>query len=396
MRMIDNARFLFGRLLPQCLRCDRQRPPVKSMSHWCVAIAAWSVLCPVGADAQSPGLFTSRLAWESATGDVTNIGFDGLAPVGGFTVLRHRKRPASFEREVRWPESDQRPPAALLARGRPGFLPPFYDWGSGPVLHGPPVPPGPSGEGGAGSHITMSLPGYVTAVGTDIMSFQNYASSFTVVVTTTTGSYPFTVETAGPPNRTFVGFTSSVAIRSVSYYATDGFPVLHNVAFGSAIRLRTTQDQPDDITGPQVHVVYALPSDAIDDQSDTKGAISNSWSPRFRPGCATRRQASGCGSTRSMGPLILPFLRLPRTDADIRSYGASARSQIELEFSKAGLLSPGKILLVSSTVEAATFPAAAPHGRRPSLDRWSPCICTVGRQGRPRATPTCLALLRRL
>jgi hypothetical protein len=41
---------------------------------------------------------------------------------------------------------------------------------------------------------------------------------------------------------------------------------------------RSTVDRPDDFPGYQIHVVYALPSDGVDEQLDTKGKIATSIS----------------------------------------------------------------------------------------------------------------------
>jgi hypothetical protein len=37
---------------------------------------------------------------------------------------------------------------------------------------------------------------------------------------------------------------------------------------------RSTVDRPDDISGSQVHVVYAIPSDGTDRELDTNGVIA--------------------------------------------------------------------------------------------------------------------------
>jgi hypothetical protein len=114
----------------------------------------------------------------------------------------------------------------------PQFFRSFYDWGSGPVLHGPPDYVAPSGAGGPDSHILTTLPGNVTAVGSDIMSFLQYASGFRVVVSTGGQEFMFNVPSFPYPMRAFVGFVSASPISAIRFRATGGFPVLDNFVLG--------------------------------------------------------------------------------------------------------------------------------------------------------------------
>src|SRR5688572_28263625 len=45
-------------------------------------------------------------------------------------------------------------------------------------------------------------------------------------------------------------------------------------AYGPSLP-RTTTDRPDDVTGPQLHVMYALPSDGVDRALDVNGTLKN-------------------------------------------------------------------------------------------------------------------------
>jgi hypothetical protein len=74
----------------------------------------------------------------------------------------------------------------------PGFYLPYYDWGSGAVLLGAQY-----------GTINAALPSGVTAVGSDIFSFENYASDF--VINLSTGD-SVTVSSSDYPIRSFVGF----------------------------------------------------------------------------------------------------------------------------------------------------------------------------------------------
>ena len=75
--------------------------------------------------------------------------------------------------------------------------------------------------------------------------------------------------------------------------------------------LRTTRDQPDDISGPQIHVVYALPSDIEDGNLDRYGDIARSFEAiqnwlSEEIGVRLRLDTHG-------GELDVTFLRLPFT-----------------------------------------------------------------------------------
>ena len=121
------------------------------------------------------GLFTSRTAWEASVSNPTNITFEGIAPGGGFTFFDTPSgltlSGVNFEGVA--PSNTQLP--FYLRVVDPLFGPALYDWGSGAILHGPPVPIGPQGEGGPNSHIHVTLPKGVTSFGTDIMSILQYA-----------------------------------------------------------------------------------------------------------------------------------------------------------------------------------------------------------------------------
>lgn len=83
--------------------------------------------------------------------------------------------------------------------------------------------------------------------------------------------------------------------------------------------VRTIRDQPDDMAGPQIHVVYALPSDAEDQNLDRYGYIARSFEQIQdwlvdAIGYRLRLDTHG-------GELDVSFLRLPFTSTEIRSAG---------------------------------------------------------------------------
>jgi hypothetical protein len=187
----------------------------------------------------TPGLtsYSSREAWAAAASALTTADFDGIAPAGGFTLYDTRDGlllgGARFTgaTPLRGPSG---PVLSYLRIVDPAYGPAFYDWGSGAVLHGPPIPVGPAGEGGPNSHVRIKPPPGTTAVALDLMSFLEYASRFTVIVATTTGTRFFALTSASYPNRLPFGITSTSPIVSLDVYPLDGFPVLDNVAFGRA------------------------------------------------------------------------------------------------------------------------------------------------------------------
>ena len=82
---------------------------------------------------------------------------------------------------------------------------------------------------------------------------------------------------------------------------------------------RTVRDQPDDFAGPQIHVVYALPSNAEDLNLDRYGDIARSFEQIQdwlvdAIGYRLRLDTHG-------GELDVSFLRLPFTNTEIRSAG---------------------------------------------------------------------------
>jgi uncharacterized protein (TIGR03437 family) len=196
-------------------------------------IALWTVAAPRTAFAQTPPVqFNSRPAWAASVTSFTTIEFEGIAPIGGFAAF---DVPSGFTQSgVNFVGVAPSSPFPYYLRVvDPAFAPTNFDWGSGAVLHGPPNFVAPSGVGGPGSSIRITLPSNVTAVGTDIMSFLEYASSFQVTVTTAAGSTNFNVSSFSYPNRAFVGFTSSVPILSLQFIGLEGFPTLDNFSTGA-------------------------------------------------------------------------------------------------------------------------------------------------------------------
>jgi hypothetical protein len=108
---------------------------------------------------------------------------------------------------------------------------------------------------------------------------------------------------------------------------------------------RATADRPDEVRGPQLHVVYAVPSDGADRALDTSGAIESSVAAFQRwlaaeTGGATLRQDTFEGS------LDVTFVRLTRTDAEIAARGAFVRDELEQLLRATGQIAPNKLYAV--------------------------------------------------
>lgn len=101
---------------------------------------------------------------------------------------------------------------------------------------------------------------------------------------------------------------------------------------------RATADRPDDVSGPQIHAIYAIPADGVDRELDTNGTIEesvdswNSW---------LASQTDGLGGFRLdtyHGSLDVTFFRDPHTDAEIAAQGPYVRDQLQLDLQAAGVI----------------------------------------------------------
>jgi hypothetical protein len=108
---------------------------------------------------------------------------------------------------------------------------------------------------------------------------------------------------------------------------------------------RLTVDQPDEVTGNQVHVMYVLPADGEDQRLDVNGALARSvasfqkWLAGQTGGRRLRMDTYG-------GRLEVTFARIGRSTLELAGYGTLIRDQIELELAKGGFDRPNKLYLV--------------------------------------------------
>ena len=82
---------------------------------------------------------------------------------------------------------------------------------------------------------------------------------------------------------------------------------------------RSTVDRPDDIQGPQVHAIYVLASDSVDQASDTDGLIAT-YISKFQSGLASVNDGVRLRIDSFQGEPDISFYRLrERTESEVDS-----------------------------------------------------------------------------
>ena len=126
---------------------------------------------------------------------------------------------------------------------------------------------------------------------------------------------------------------------------TPGGMASATVTYAAPASSRSTTDRPDDIMGPQVHVVYVLPSDGTDRHLDTDGTVRNTvgswetWLSGQTGGRVFRLDTY-------QGALDITFAQLARPNATMKSYGSYVRDTIEKDLTALGLIVSPKIYAV--------------------------------------------------
>jgi len=121
---------------------------------------------------------------------------------------------------------------------------------------------------------------------------------------------------------------------------------------------RTSLDRPDDVSGYQVRVNYVLPSDGIDEELDLNGALERSISVT-REWMFQQTHGRVFRFDTCEGKLDIRFLRLDRSDSDMRNEGAFLHDALERAMKEAGLLSPTKLEAVFYGGDAAAHCGSA-------------------------------------
>ena len=116
-------------------------------------------------------------------------------------------------------------------------------------------------------------------------------------------------------------------------------------ARATAVLPRDPNDSPDDVAGPQIHVIYALPSDGTDRSLDQDGTLTgtvaswNAWLAGQTGGRNFRLDTSS-------GMLDITFVRVPETDAQFDANGVYIRDELERQLHALGFNQPQKIYAV--------------------------------------------------
>jgi hypothetical protein len=113
----------------------------------------------------------------------------------------------------------------------------------------------------------------------------------------------------------------------------------------SAVLPRVTTDRPDDSAAPQIHVIYALPSDGVDRVLDEQGTLNDSVAS-WNTWLATQTGGLDLRLDTSNGMLDTTFVRLPESDAQIEARGAFVRDELEKQLHTLGFNQPQKIYAV--------------------------------------------------
>jgi hypothetical protein len=108
---------------------------------------------------------------------------------------------------------------------------------------------------------------------------------------------------------------------------------------------RSTVDRLDEVRGPQVHVVYAVPADGADRRLDETGALEGSVGS-FQGWLAGETGGANLRLDTYQGSLDVSFFRLTATDATVASRGAFVREAVQEELQAAGFNRPDRIYAV--------------------------------------------------
>ncbi len=196
---------------------------------------------------------------------------------------------------------------------------------------------GPSGTGPAPT--TGALTVVISGAGAGTPAVQvtgpsGYARTLTAT-TTITGLAPGAY-TVTPADLRDVGLRYVPGVRTIAATVSVGVTGTTDVAYALPIAARVSTDRPDEVTGSQVKVIYALPSDGVDRGRDTSGVLQRSTSS-WQRWLASQTAGRHFRIDTFDGGVDVLFVRLPRTDAVYRAFGAQIRDQIERDLVAAGI-----------------------------------------------------------
>lgn len=142
------------------------------------------------------------------------------------------------------------------------------------------------------------------------------------------------------------GLITGVADGSATITAiSEGKSATAQISVTPTSSARSNVDRPDDLSGPQIHVMYVIPRDGQDRQLDIDGTLERSvssfhnWFIQRSNGLAFRFDTFQAG-------LDITFYRLSRTNVEMIAFGAFVVTQIELELRNVGRIDPNKLYIV--------------------------------------------------
>jgi hypothetical protein len=128
--------------------------------------------------------------------------------------------------------------------------------------------------------------------------------------------------------------------------AADGTSASAEITVERASPLRSYVDEPDEVTGSQIHFIYAVPKDGTDRGLDTTGVLERSVETTQR---WLRSQTGGRRlhyDVRGDGAPDITFARLSQSDTTMDRHGLLIRSAIEAELAGMGFAEESKIYAV--------------------------------------------------
>ena len=111
-----------------------------------------------------------------------------------------------------------------------------------------------------------------------------------------------------------------------------------------AIADRSLVDRPDDVSGPQLHAVFAIPADGTDTRIDINGQLQTEMEVAQR---WLQEQTGRCMRMDTFqGALDVTFVQFSRTNQQMRDDPDFVDQTVELEFEARGLDNPEKVYVV--------------------------------------------------
>ncbi len=124
-------------------------------------------------------------------------------------------------------------------------------------------------------------------------------------------------------------------------------------------------DRTDDLAGPQIHVMYVVPSDRLDRKLHLNGTLHRSVDS-FQRWLAARTGGRALRLDTYRGDVDISFYRLQMSEADLADPGVFPVAEVERELAAAGLLRDQKIYAIyldgpsSEMCGGAAWPPALP------------------------------------